>query len=117
MAELKLGGSLRDSEKVLRRPWKGLHRKIGPFQKGPVVPVTYIIIIGRVLRCNFFKTKQKSFSFGYRNKTNKILSFSTKTKQMTFSFLVGGTKQIKTNNFFPFITETKQMALVFHKLY
>ena len=42
-------------------------------------------------------------------KTKEIFSFSTKTTQMTFSFGLAGTKQMKTNGIIAFITKTKQM--------
>ena len=47
------------------------------------------------------------------NKTNIILGYITKTKQITLVFDWLKTKQIKTNIIFGFITKTKQITLVF----
>ena len=58
------------------------------------------------------KTKQITLSFGLggikQMKTKHLLSFSTKPKQIAFSFRSAGTKQIKTNGILPFSTKTKQ---------
>ena len=41
-------------------------------------------------------------------KTKELFSFSTKPKQIAFSFGLAGTKQTKTNGILPFSTKTKQ---------
>ena len=42
-----------------------------------------------------------------------FICFSTKTKQMTFSFGSAGTKQMKTEEMLSFSTKTKQMTFSF----
>ena len=42
-----------------------------------------------------------------------LICFSTKTKQMTFSFGSAGTKQMKTEEILSFSTKTKQITFSF----
>jgi hypothetical protein len=64
------------------------------------------------------KTKQTTFSFGQAGtkqmKTEEIFSFSTKTKQMTFS--LARTKQRKTNGIIPFSYTEGIQHFHFHML-
>ena len=45
-------------------------------------------------------------------KINRNKPFSTKTKQMTFSFGFSGTKQMKINRYKPFLTKTKKVPFI-----